>query len=119
MIDIDVQRRVNLIVDGLILHKRQQVKKGTHALMVLATQTRRFVRDSLKIARWKTLVRIVEIVRREPHLLQVIRALRTPGRLSGGLHGGGSNAIRIPMMAMTTRSSTSVNPRRAAKGNIG
>ena len=46
----------------------------------------------------------------EGDLFDVVVALRSPGRFAGRLDRGQSSATKMPMMAITTSSSTNVNP---------
>ena len=46
----------------------------------------------------------------EPNLLEIVGALGSPGRLACRLDGRKSSAIRMPMIAITTSSSTNVKP---------
>ena len=52
------------------------------------------------------------VVDRQSQLLQVVDALGTPGRLPRGLDRGEQQGDQTAMIAMTTRSSISVNPSR-------
>ena len=73
--------------------------------------------DYRRVARsdWRRqdLIRVMKIVRRQADLLQLIGAFGSPGRLATACTAGRSREIRMPMMAMTTSSSTRVNARRA------
>ncbi len=47
----------------------------------------------------------------EDDLPQIVGALRPPRRFAAACTAGKSSAIRMPMIAITTKSSTSVKPR--------
>jgi hypothetical protein len=52
----------------------------------------------------------------QANLLEIVGALGATGGLTSSLDGGGRRAMRTAMIAMTTKSSIRVNPRRARRG---
>ena len=69
--------------------------------------------DGTTVTNGKCLIRVVVVVQRHTKLFQVVDALRPASELAVPPWIAGSNkATKIPMMAMTTKSSTRVNPFR-------
>ena len=58
---------------------------------------------------------VVVVARRQGDLLEVVGALHAPGGLTSCWTAGSSSPIRTAMIAMTTRSSISVKPRRTER----
>ena len=61
---------------------------------------------------WKTRIGTQVIVKRQANLLHVVYALGAPGRFAQDCTAGNNSATNMPMMAITTSSSTSVKPGR-------
>ena len=58
----------------------------------------------------KPLAAVLVVQAGQGGLLQIVLTLQQPGRLAGGLTAGSSNAIKMPMIVITTSNSTSVKP---------
>ena len=52
----------------------------------------------------------MKVIQGQPKLLEIVQALRPPARLMAQLDRRQSSPMSVPMMTMTTRSSTSVKP---------
>ena len=60
--------------------------------------------------------RLFVLLHRQRNLMQIAGALVAPGRLRADCTAGTNKAMSVPMMAMTTSSSTIVNAIRLAAG---
>ena len=63
-----------------------------------------------RYGRGEVTLRIVEILDRQAQLLEIVRALGAAGRFGAACTAGSKRPIKMPMMAITTSSSTKVNP---------
>ena len=109
--------QVDLVVDHRLIHvgqDRRQVRRGD----VRDRRLRVGVgvgRVQVGLVHRQPLGRQVgvgalEVERRQAELLEVVDALRPPGRLAPACTAGNSSAISTEMIAMTTRSSIRVKP---------
>ncbi len=102
---------IEAVVNIGLLKIRQQRHKsiGIHDDVI----ARRVGRHAVPAASgWVAFETALIVMKRQRQLLQVVGTLHTPGCFASCLHSREQQPTRIPIIAITTRSSTSVKPCR-------
>ena len=100
---------VGHLPERLLLDEGQNVVEGAARLIGTETTERIADPNAVPPAGWIVFLHYFMLKEPQPELLEIVLALRLRAASRAACTDGSSSAIKMPMIVMTTRSSTNVN----------